>query len=218
MTKKILPLGSKFNSLTVISKPFSVNGRLFYYAKCDCGKKIKISGTHLRRADATLSCGCIRKLKISGEKYGKLTAISDKGDGRWEFKCDCGSLKVISAYSVRYGSVVSCGCYNKEKSSGDNNHNWKGGRILRPDGYVMIKVPSGSYKPEHRKIMEDFLGRELLDDENVHHKNGLRDDNRIENLELWVSSQPSGQRVEDLVFWAKEVLKKYGECPIIKPT
>lgn len=57
--------------------------------------------------------------------------------------------------------------------------------------------------------MESVLGRALLPFENVHHKNGVRNDNRPENLELWVTKQPKGQRPEELVEYAVEILRQY---------
>ena len=75
-----------------------------------------------------------------------------------------------------------------------------GDRWLDPQGYVRVAVEGAPYiVPEHRLVMQRILGRSLIKGETVHHKNGVRDDNRPENLELWFSPQPYGQRVDDLI-------------------
>lgn len=80
-----------------------------------------------------------------------------------------------------------------------------GTRKVSRDGYVMVKTAENQgrlgrrWMAEHRMVMEDHLGRPLLARENVHHVNGDRADNRLENLELWFRPQAAGQRVEDLI-------------------
>lgn len=75
--------------------------------------------------------------------------------------------------------------------------------------YRYIRGSKNKYKLEHRVVMEEHLGRALLSTEQVHHVNGDRSDNRLENLELWSTSHPKGQRVEDKVAWAIEMLRLY---------
>jgi Zn finger protein HypA/HybF involved in hydrogenase expression len=70
-------------------------------------------------------------------------------------------------------------------------------RRLTDQGYIVIKIDK-KWIPEHRVVMAKILGRELLKGESVHHKNGIRNDNREENLELWVTSPRYGQRAVDI--------------------
>jgi hypothetical protein len=84
-------------------------------------------------------------------------------------------------------------------------------------GYWIVPIPrelrhlTNGKTPaeEHSFVMAVHLGRPLFTDEVVHHRNGVRSDNRMENLELWSTAQPKGQRTEDKVAFALDLLRRY---------
>lgn len=195
-------------------KPKS-NRRMVSRAKCkECISKYPKGNNPIRYKD------------ISNQVFGKLTVMSlhsFTGSNRrveWVCSCSCGKQVIVRSSNLSSGHTRSCGCIKKESSpSGSSHFNWKGGRIITGEGYVRIldrNNPMADYHGyvlEHRLVMEKHIGRQLLTNENVHHKNGNKQDNRIENLEIWVKSQPCGQKVSDLISWANHIITQYGNDP-----
>ncbi len=127
--------------------------------------------------------------------------------------CACGRIK-----QKKSRTCAAC-----RRHGGPNNAAWKGGRTFHRAGYVLIRVPdhprakpNRPYVFEHILVMEEQLGRPLDPNETVHHLNGVKDDNRIENLELWTKPQPTGIRAADAIAWAIEILERSG-YEVIQP-
>ncbi len=146
-----------------------------------------------------------------------------------ECACGCGNLRpkyTISGIQRRYikGHQFR-GMKHSEQSKikmslskvGKNNPSYLSGRIINTQGYILIlnrshpNALNGKYVYEHRFVMEQHLGRLLTSKEEIHHINGVRDDNRIENLRLFASKSehkihdPSNKNI-----WShneKEILK-----------
>lgn len=154
------------------------------------------------------------RIDLTGSRFGKLLVLRRAGNRgphiAWACQCDCGNTKEIVGHSLRSGASQSCGCNIAVAAKRRNGLNWrgfhsyKGGRHRHKDGYVWF-APAGMM--EHRHVMQEHLGRPLRNSETIHHKNGVRDDNRLENLELKDSHHGEGQNISDLVAWAVQFLR-----------
>lgn len=138
----------------------------------------------------------------------------------------CGNKRWVKVNWVRRsaqadtlsGFCLKCSGY-RNKGKPRRGETFKGGKRKNSQGYIEIIDPdkrqrkgNGTiYIKEHRHIMKNHLGRPLLKTESIHHLNGKKDDNRIENLEIWTTLHPAGQRASDLVVFAKEILTLYGD-------
>lgn len=137
------------------------------------------------------------KRKISEALKG-IKRPSGKDNPMWKGekpKCSVCGERLTKHYSWLSKEALAkkkCRKCHGESTKGENNPNWKGGKYILKSGYIGVLV-SGSqiYKLEHDVVMEKHLGRKLKKDEVVHHINGIKNDNRIENLELMTNYEHS---------------------------
>ena len=214
--KRLSLLNQRFGKLVVVRQEETLNKRTRWLCKCDCGGE-RVCVGHSLTAGTVRSCGCLigaaNLHDLAGRTFGMLTVLRrNRTTGHdkpvWDCSCSCGGSTTVKASFLKSGGVQSCGCLLHRK--GKDHPGWKGGRTVGKSGYVTIlDQETGRRVKEHRLVMEKHLGRRLLPNENVHHINGMRSDNRLENLELWIKVQPCGQRVRDLIEFATQILRDY---------
>lgn len=189
-------------------------GPYVWAACVDCGKTAWVQRQHLYRNRVLppgvwrcQACTNIAKqipeVEIGGRepRPGEITTPRDIGSGKrkrhiWRVCGACGNGEWL-LYCAHPVSPVCRVCTNVARNGkyrGPKNPAWKGGRQHTKDGYILVSIQPGDpfyamnngsrYVLEHRLVMAQHLGRPLTKDEVVHHRNGIKDDNRIENLEL----------------------------------
>ena len=197
-----------------------------------CASRVKARGLCARhyevwwryereRPDCTID-GCVSPARTRGYCVKHYSRLRKNGD------------PLVSKY-IRGGDPFCsvAGCDRLVQAKGFcTSHYWRdryrgdvGGPIepprrmdwkIRQGGYVTRYLPehpnawASGFVLQHVYVMANVIGRPLRPGETVHHRNGVRHDNRPENLELWASRHPKGQRITDLVAWAREILEQYG--------
>jgi len=203
------------------------DGCIGWLCHCTCGVEKIVNGKSLRAGESK-SCGCaVREvtakrtfIDLTGQVFGRLTVLqrvlNKKKATAYLCRCICGKEVEVRAGHLKLGTARSCGCFRQEMISrrGKDHPNWVGAPKYK-DGYVYIYHPehlnalTDGYVAEHIYVMSQIIGRPLIKGETVHHKNGVRDDNAPDNLELRASNHGPGQRITDLVPYWKKMLEVY---------
>ena len=166
-----------------------------YFVCKYCGKEVE----NIHRLKNPIYCS--RKCKAEYSKEESLVKrICLQCSKEFVVKKGC----ITKKSPCKFCSIKCAGLWK----TGKNNPLYKNGQTLSSNGYIIIKY-DGKRMHRSRVAMIEFLGRDLLKHEEVHHKDGNKTNDDISNLELWSHSHPAGQRVEDKILWAKELLESY---------
>lgn len=130
--------------------------------------------------------------RTKGSKNGVSTKIKKICDmcGKYFSVIPCHKDSVFCSHKCYWESMKGKSIRNRGNALGKEHPKWKGGLCKHGRGYIKEYAPqhpmqSGNYVSQHRLVMEKHLGRYLLPKEVVHHINGIKDDNRLENLMLF---------------------------------
>lgn len=200
------------------------------YARGLCGRHYKQwrRHGHVQPITAPPDCavpGCGRRAVTRGWCHGHYLRWSRQGDVKADVPLARPVRDVCSLPDCARGAHSAGYCrsharrqrlYGDPRAGGPIRQHGTGGSISHGYWAVVVPpelrhlVPPGRRKElEHRLVMAQQLERPLLADEVVHHKNGDRLDNRAENLELWTTVQPKGQRIEDKLAFARLIIARY---------
>lgn len=206
MGKRIDLTGQKFGKLTVIGidNPHYTSGGnrvTMWKCICGCGNTLSVSNSNLKYG-STSSCGCVRHPDLTGLRFGKLKVISRsetrKGLRYWKCKCDCGNYTNVSSTNLKYGGILSCGCFYTERLK---THGLSDTRLYRIYSGMKTRCYNPNTKAYHHyggrgiSICDEWLGENgFMNFYDWAMENGYSDNLSIDRIDVNGNYEPNNCR------------------------